>query len=379
VLHVTQPVDGGVGRWVLLLAAYQLQQGWDPLIACPADGDLAAAAAAAGIRVLPWESVRSPVRGLRTEARRLSRLLSAADPDLVHLHSSKAGLVGRGVLRGRRPTVFQPHGWSFLCGRGPVRAAALRWERLAAPWADRVLCVSERERHDGERAGVDASYSVVHNGVALGEWPVVTGVERADARRELGLAQEAAVVACVGRLGRQKGQDRLLLAWPQVAAQVPGAALVLAGDGPDAAALHLRARRRADVVMLGHRTDVRRIFAAADVVAMPSRWEGLSLAALEAAASGRCLVATDVAGMAELLGPPSADGPVLRAGDEAETVRLLTRALVARLRQPGFAQTEGGAARASAAAHFALPEALARTSELYTQLIGEPAARAVPR
>ena len=72
--------------------------------------------------------------GACLEARALAGLIGSLAPDLVHLHSSKAGLAGRLALRGRRTTVFQPHAWSFEAVHGAVRAAGIAWERLAARW-----------------------------------------------------------------------------------------------------------------------------------------------------------------------------------------------------------------------------------------------------
>ena len=79
------------------------------------------------------------------ETQRLRRLISQVDPDVVHLHSAKAGLAGRLAVRGTRPTLFQPHGWSWLAARGATARGALAWERLAARWTD-VSCASERVR-----------------------------------------------------------------------------------------------------------------------------------------------------------------------------------------------------------------------------------------
>ncbi|NEA48622.1 glycosyltransferase, partial [Streptomyces sp. SID10815] len=67
-------------------------------------------------------------------------------PDLVHAHSAKAGLAGRLAVRGRIPTVFQPHAWSFEAVGGATAALALRWERWGTRWAARTVCVSEAER-----------------------------------------------------------------------------------------------------------------------------------------------------------------------------------------------------------------------------------------
>nr|BFE86789.1 hypothetical protein GCM10020093_093900 [Planobispora longispora] len=118
VLHLAQPVEGGVAVYVAAVAADQTRRGWDVAVACPGRGRLPAELAALGVRWLEWEAERSPGRGLPDEARRLRRLVGRFRPDAVHLHSSKAGLVGRAVIRGAVPTLFQPHGWSWLAARG---------------------------------------------------------------------------------------------------------------------------------------------------------------------------------------------------------------------------------------------------------------------
>ncbi|OMQ15223.1 glycosyl transferase, partial [Modestobacter sp. VKM Ac-2676] len=64
----------------------------------------------------------------------LRRVVRAADPELVHLHSAKAGLAGRLAVQGSRRTVFQPHAWSFEAVTGGVAEASRRWERAAQRW-----------------------------------------------------------------------------------------------------------------------------------------------------------------------------------------------------------------------------------------------------
>jgi glycosyltransferase involved in cell wall biosynthesis len=230
-------------------------------------------------------------------------------------------------VRGRRPTVFQPHAWSFAAVTGPVATASLAWERLAARWADAVVCVSAGERGAGEAAGVRARrWAVIENGVDLDRF---RPADRAAARARLGLPAGPLVV-CVGRLSRQKGQDVLLRAWPPVS----GATLALVGDGPDRAALEAAAPP--GVLFAGRRDDVADWYAAADVVAVPSRWEGMALAALEALACGRQVVGSDVAGMREL-GPVDVVPP-----DDAEA---LAAALAAALAEPADPATCRAAVR----------------------------------
>ncbi|MEU2423258.1 glycosyltransferase [Streptomyces sp. NPDC007851] len=290
VLHLTQPVEGGVARVVLDLTRAQLAAGLRVTVACPG-GELAAGARELGAEVRGWHADRSPGAGLPDEVRRLTRLLDEVRPELVHAHSAKAGLAGRLAVRGRVPTLFQPHAWSFEAVGGATGALALRWERWGARWADRVVCVSEAERATGVRAGIRARYTVVANGIDTTRFTPAATERRA----------AAPLVVCVGRLCRQKGQDVLVRAWPEVLRQVPEARLVLVGDGPDRDAL--RRLAPASVEFAGAVTDVRPWYRTADLVVLPSRWEGMALAPLEAMACGRPVLVTDVDGARESLPP----------------------------------------------------------------------------
>ncbi|MEU4109764.1 glycosyltransferase [Streptomyces sp. NPDC027717] len=296
ILHLAQPVDGGVARVVLDLARAQLAAGTRVVIACPG-GPLATEAQEIGAEVRLWRATRSPGPALPGEVRRLARLVGEVRPALVHAHSAKAGLAARLALRGRVPTVFQPHAWSFEAVGGATAALALRWERFAARWAERVVCVSEAERTTGVRAGVRASYTVIPNGIDLERFsPAPAGAARAGLPGELGAGP---LVVCVGRLCRQKGQDVLLAAWERVLRALPEARLVLVGDGPDRETLGRQALP--GVLFAGEVAEVRPWYRAADLVVLPSRWEGMALAPLEALACARPVVLSDVDGARESL------------------------------------------------------------------------------
>lgn len=334
VFHLVQPVDGGVARVVNDLVRAQIRAGVRPVVACPPGSPLADEAARAGATVRPWTAERSPGPSLAREVLAASRLIREARPHIVHAHSAKAGLAGRLAVRGRVPTVFQPHAWSFDAVQGREARLALGWERYGTRWSTRTLCVSDSERRAGEAAGIRARWSVVRNGIDLARFADDSGGGRRDgARAALATAAGAAagaagpgpLVVCVGRLCRQKGQDVLLAAWPAVTRAVPGARLALVGDGPDAPAL--RAAAPPGVLLAGPCADVRPWLYAADAVVLPSRWEGLALAPLEAMACGRPVVLTDVSGARESL--PPEDGPDLLVPPEdppalaAALVRLL--------------------------------------------------------
>ena len=280
--------------------------------------------------------------------------------ELVHLHSSKAGLAGRLALRGRLPTLFQPHGWSFEAVNGPMRVAATQWERTAARWTDVIACVSEGERRRGEDAGIHAGFRVVSNGVDLTAFAAAGPGERTTARSRLGL-EDGPLAVCVGRLCDAKGQDLLVDAWPSVQARVEGARLVLVGDGPEER--RLTRKVGGGVELVGARKDVRDWLVAADVVAVPSRWDGLSLVLLEALACGRSVVATDVPGAREAVGEEAGAIVPVEAPD------ALADALALRLLQPASAANEGAAARIRAERLFDLRLTHERMTALYADVL----------
>ncbi|MBM9619653.1 glycosyltransferase family 4 protein [Streptomyces zhihengii] len=335
VFHLVQPVEGGVARVVTDLVRAQIRAGVRPVVACPPGGPLAAEAAAAGATVRPWTAERSPGPSLAREVLTASRLIQDARPHVVHAHSAKAGLAGRLAVRGRVPTVFQPHAWSFDAVQGREARLALGWERYGTRWSTRTLCVSDSERRAGEAAGIRARWTVIRNGIDLARFPDdAEGRRRTEARTVLAAGTGAPppggtgapLVVCVGRLCRQKGQDVLLAAWPAVARAVPGARLALVGDGPDAASLGAAAPP--GVLLAGPRDDVRPWLYAADAVVLPSRWEGMALAPLEAMACGRPVVLTDVSGARESLPPGEEDHLVVPPEDPAALAAALVRLLL---------------------------------------------------
>ena len=385
ILHVSQPVDGGVARVVADLLRGQVEDGHRALLACPAEGPLAATAAAVGAVVLPWSAVRSPGPGLPAEVGALRRLVAGSRPDLVHLHSSKAGLAGRLALRGSLPTVFQPHAWSFAAVSGPMALLSRHWERLAARWTDRLLCVSEAERAEGVAAGLRGAWALAPNGVDLERFDPVRLPFQEQARELLGLTPaqarpdggtddrpdggtdgaEGPIAVCVGRLCRQKGQDVLLRAWGPIPERVPGARLVLVGDGPERAALEALAAtlpHPASVVFAGPVEDPRDWYAAADLLVLASRWEGMALVPLEAMACGCPVLLTDVAGARECLERGESPVPV----DDPAALR---EALVARLADPVGCLGAGARARSRAVERYDVRDTVSNVAAVYRSVL----------
>jgi glycosyltransferase involved in cell wall biosynthesis len=370
VLHVTEPVDGGAAQCVVAYARDQAERGWDVTVLSPPDAMFVRAVEAVGARTSalqfePKPADRRPTRPHVGDVARGIRTIRACvrerSPDVVHLHSSWAGLVGRLALRGRTRTLFQPHGWSFDAVGPRLASAARAWERVGAAWTTGLVCVSDGERRRGTAAGVSCATHVVPNGVDVGRWRAPSPEERVAARALLRVDEGDRMAVCVGRFAPVKGQAVLLAAWPQVIEALPDALLLLAGDGPDRASLQALDVPR--VVFAGAVADLASVYAAADVVVIASRSEGMSITMLEAMACGRCVVSTDVGGAAEALGDDS--GAVVPVDD----TDALAAEVALRLGDPERARAEGRSARRRAETTFDVRRTAAALANVYLQYV----------
>jgi glycosyltransferase involved in cell wall biosynthesis len=358
VLHVSHTGEGGAGKCVADFVRDQLARGWEVTVATEPGSSLAEQVASAGGRLIPWAATRHPSRRLPGEMAQLRRIIASAPPDVIHLHSSKAGLCGRLIVRGRLPTLFQPHGWSFEAASGLLERVVVAWERFGARWSQAIVCVSEAERHRGVERGIRARFRVIPNGVDTERFREADDQARREARLRIGIG-EVPLVVCVGRLSRAKGQDVLVDAWPSVRREVAEAELALVGNGEDMEQL----RRVADssVRFTGQRPDVVDWLAASDVVAVPSRWEGMSLGMLEAMATGRSIVITDVPGAREALDGAGAIVP-------PEDPDALAAAIAQRLLDIPLRVAEGEAVARRARADFDLRETVSRIAALSEEI-----------
>jgi glycosyltransferase involved in cell wall biosynthesis len=240
--------------------------------------------------------------------------------------------------------------------------------RLVVRAADRTICVSSAERDEASvlvGPGPTERLVVIHNGVDLP--PRRAAEVRGDARADLGIDTSALAGVYLGSLDPHK--DALTAARAAVEARNDGAPVVLlvAGDGPQRAELERLASVSEAVRLLGYRRDVERVLAAGDFFVLPSQREGLSFALLEAMAQGLPPVVSDAPGNPEAVGET---GIVVPRGSVDGFVGAYRRlAGDARVR----AQL-GESARERVASSFRADEMVARTRELYEDVLSRQVA-----
>jgi glycosyltransferase involved in cell wall biosynthesis len=353
-VHASQPVDGGTAAVVRTLAAAGVAAGDEVTVACPV-GPLATWAAAVGARWVPLAMERAPGPADYQSFRRLRGIV--ADSDVVHLHSSKAGALGR-LLRpnptAHRPrVVFTPHAWSWYSG-GPASSLVYRrFEQFAARRADVITVVSRDEQRDGEAVlGDRAKLVLIPNGVDL---------DRFRALGEVAARADSPLLVQVGRLSRQKGQDRSIRAVAALADV--STRLRLVGDGPlrgelEALAAELGVSHRVEFV---GEADPRPHVRAADLVVLPSRWEGLSLVLLESMAMGAAIIGTECGG-SDVLGGV---GVVVTNSSEEACVAELAVAVDQLLSDPSRRAAMGDGAERRVLAEYTEQRMIERYREVW--------------
>ena len=314
-LHVDpEPGWGGGEAQVLALLAELGTRGVALRLAAHPEGRLARTAAARGVPLVPLRVRNHADLGAALALRRL-----VPGHDVVHFHTARAHALAP-LCRGRGARLVVTRRMDYVPAGGPY--ARFLYNRAV----DVVIAISEGVRQALLRAGVrDERIRVVPSGVDPDAWVVPAGAG-AGLRAEWGLTPDDVVVLVLGALERRKGHAVLLEAAARLRAGHNRLRYVFCGDGGEADALARAAAPLGPGVVrfAGFRGDVAACLAAADVVALPSLHEGLGVAALEAMAAGRAVVASRVGGLVEAVAEEET-GLLVAPGDARELGAALGR------------------------------------------------------
>jgi glycosyltransferase involved in cell wall biosynthesis len=250
----------------------------------------------------------SDVRAYRALVRLMRAPRGGPAYDIVHTHSSKAGVLGRLAARAARvPVVVHTvHGWSFHDRMPPGRRATyVALERLAARAGHKMIAVTPLDIDKGLERGVGHrdDYVVVRSGIELDRFMNPSRSGEA-VRAELGIPPGATVVGSVTRLSPQKAPLDLVAAFARLSRARADVRFLVVGDGPlrpEVEAAIAREGLTGRIVLTGLRRDVPELLGAMDVFALSSLWEGLPRVVLQAMAARLPVVATAADGTAEVV------------------------------------------------------------------------------
>jgi len=312
VLHLITRLElGGAQQNTLYCTANHDRGLFDVELIAGAGGQLddeARAITDARVQIVPWLRHQiDPWRDLEALVRLRSHM-AANDIDVVHTHSSKAGILGRlaAHLAGVPLVVHTVHGWSFNDTQSRTRRRAyVTMERFAAAFTDRIVVVSSKNREKGLSLGIGRSerYEVVHSGIDVDAFRQ-PATDRRAVRRSLGYDPDQVVVGTVACLKPQKAPLDFVRAAAEAYSRDERLRFFIAGDGPQRPAVEAEITRLGldgVVQLLGWRRDVVDLYHAMDVFLLTSIFEGLPRSVLQAMAAGVPVVATDVDGTPEVV------------------------------------------------------------------------------
>lgn len=301
---ITSSEMGGAQHHLYLLVQGLHKMNYDVTVICGPGGPLIDDLQEIGIRVIPVSSLVRPIRPLKDlmAIHAIFKILRHGKYDIVHVHSTKAGVVGRiaAWLAKVKAIVFTAHGFVFsdTTLSSLKRNVYIVAERLMAGISDRIIAVSYYDRDIALKSKIftDEKIKVIQNGINPDRLLTVP------LRRSL---RKKVYVGTVTRLVSEKGLDSLIEAVVLVSKQRPDTEFVIIGDG------YLRDNLEQKVQDLnldgyikfyGYRKDIISVLASLDIFIMSSVKEGLPLALLEAMAAGLPIIATSVGGIPEVLG-----------------------------------------------------------------------------
>ncbi len=319
VAHViTRLIVGGAQENTLLTVEEQHQTWRDEvcLVTGPPlgpEGSLLERAQAGGFPLIVVDELRRNIDPRRDWQSywRLKRLFREMRPDIVHTHSSKAGILGRAAAHGAGiPVVHTIHGAAFHYGQSRIAYEAYRRaEQWAARRTDHFISVADDMTAEYVAAGVATSerFTTVYSGFDVEPFlhPARTSD---DVRREWQIPQGAVVVGKIGRLFPLKGHEFLIAAAPEILRREPQAYFVLVGDGI------LRAEYEQRVAAAGmsdrfrftglvRPEEIPHLLPGMDILVHTSQWEGLARVLPQALIAGRPVVSFDVGGAREVVLP----------------------------------------------------------------------------
>lgn len=362
ILHVISalPVGGVENQLCLVLKRYDRARVFPCVCSLSDKGEVGLEIETAGLEVVclnklghgfDWSIVKD-----------LMRVIRQRDIQVVRTHQYHANLYGRLAAWLCRVPCIVPSLHNVYTRDRKIHRRVLN--NLLGRISDRVIAVSEAVKDDiMAYDGLSANkITVLHNGVEEGRF---SGVEGTEARSVLRIPADAIVVGTVGSLKYQKGQKYLVEAISLVLKQFPGTVLLIVGDGPAGGELRELVKQRGiedSVIFTGSRRDVPAMLASMDIFVFPSLWEGMPNALVEAMASGKPIIATDIKPNREVLGPEHAGIFV-----PCEDSMAIASEIAGLLRDRQAALMLGSAAQVRAISRFSI----AGTVRAYTDLFEE--------
>lgn len=320
-LLITRSNAGGAQSHILEIL-HGLKDKYEFILATGESGFLLNQAKRAGVKTFLLPSLKRKISPSvdYSAYNEITQLIHDIKPDIIHTHSSKAGILGR--LAAKRlgvRNVFTAHGWAFADGTPLTRKLiGIPTEYIAAKWCDRIITVSQADKDLAVKYKIcrQEKITVVHNGI--------TDIEQSPVAKD---QTRTPVLTMVARLAPQKNFIGLIDALSSIKEPY---LLQIVGDGPDLEKVKRHAKQLAidkNISFMGSRSDVPEILAETDIFILSSDWEGYPISILEAMRAGLPIICTRVGGTPEAV-INEKNGLLVSRGDTQALAFAISRLII---------------------------------------------------
>lgn len=318
ILHVAQAA-GGVDRYIRMLFKYMDHDKFENILVCSHDFKREDYNGLAdGFEYVDMDRAigSNDLKAMRA----VRKLIKKYNPDIVYAHSSKAGAIARVAnINLKAKCIYNPHGWAFNM-RNDKAGLYEKIERLAAPFCNKIICISESEKQSAIEKNICGGdkLQVIVNGIDIDEYEQrrVVGLSTVS-RKSCGIDKDAFVVGMVGRISMQKAPDVFIEVAREIKSSIPNAHFIIVGDGPDRKKIEDYAQEHSIPLFISgwmeNASDYIDLF---DVALLLSRWEGFGLAIPEYMLARKPVVATRVDAIPEIV--LDGENGLLVEADDAE-------------------------------------------------------------
>ena len=364
ILHVISklPVGGVENQISIILRKYDISK-LSPLVCSLSDkGEIGREIENAGIEVIPLNKLGH--RFDWTIVKDIYNLIKTRNVKIVRTHQYHANLYGRlAAWLAKVPCIVASVHNVYTRDRKLHRRII---NKFLSGFTDKVVAVSETVKRDILKYDglTDDKVTVIYNGIDAQSF---FDTNRNSMRANIGIPSEAPVIGTVGRLTVQKGQKYVLDAVAMLRQKFPQIVLLIVGDGPMRDELQNRIKALGidkNAILLGIRRDIPQLLSAMDIFVLPSLWEGLGTALIEAMAAGKAVIATDIAPFREIINSEKVGilVPVEDSKAIASSIDLL-------LNNKALAQTFGRDAKERALSHFNMDITVNRYVSLFEDIL----------
>ncbi len=308
VLHITQATIGGTLEYLKLFFNHINKDEYEVYLACPSYGPMKKEIEDMGVKVYPLEMTREiSLKDDLNSFMEMKKLIKRVNPDIVHLHSSKAGVLGKiASYLNKIPCIYNAHGWAFSMNVSNKKKKVYALiEKYTSIFCDVIVNISEFEHNLAKEYNIanDKKMITIHNGIDIDKYNNRKYCKQ-DILKELDIPNDCFVVGMVARISEQKDPVKFVKLAKEISKSIDNAYFVLVGEGELREKVeHLIKEYGLEdrVKITGWVDDVNKYIYIFDVAVLTSRWEGFGLVLTEYMAASKPIVASNVGGIPELI------------------------------------------------------------------------------